>query len=352
MYDYNKADIIKTPIELFSNNTLLEFIIDCNIKTGELKEHIQIAEYKELEFTIIQKKYLNVKGSFHKYWNTENTNFNDYSINDFYLTLNELNQKFDINPFNALIHNIEFGVNVILPFRTQTFLNSIIAFKGKEYKKETFNGRGYLLRFEFGQYELKIYDKGFQYQLKENILRFEIKVRKMEYLKSKKIYVTSYADLLRIENIKKLKSLLLKTFKELLIYDDTIELNKVKKSIEREILLNGKNPKYWHQLRLQNKNTYKKKRTRFREIVLKYGSSKNSVEVYNLIESKLNRITSLNESTRDKINYLINNKSFKSVPILTALNSKCTHFNSSTIGLNRYHFIKLRFFGRIYKIDY
>ena len=135
MYDYNKADIIKTPIELFSNNTLLEFIIDCNIKTGELKEHIQIAEYKELEFTIIQKKYLNVKGSFHKYWNTENTNFNDYSINDFYLTLNELNQKFDINPFNALIHNIEFGVNVILPFRTQTFLNSIIAFKGKEYKK-------------------------------------------------------------------------------------------------------------------------------------------------------------------------------------------------------------------------
>jgi hypothetical protein len=347
MFDFNKADIIKTPLELFTNNPLLEFIIDCNTRTGELAEYNQIAEYRKFEFSVKLNKYLNVKGSFHKYWDTENANYKDYTINDYYLTLNELEQKFNINPFNAILHNLEFGVNVILPFKTQTFLNSIISFKGKEYKKESFNGRGYLLRFEFGQFELKIYDKGFQYLQQNNILRFEIKVKKMEYLKSKNIHLNNYTDLLNIENINKLKSLLIKTFKELLIYDDTIEINTIKKRIECEILLNGKNPKYWNQLKLQNKNTYKKKRTRFRELVLKYGSSNNSVEVLSLIESKLNDITTIDESLKVKIDYLNRNKSFESVPILTTLNSKCTHFNSSSIGLNRYTLFKPFTFGRI-----
>ena len=347
MFDFNKADIIKTPLELFTNNPLLEFIIDCNTRTGELAEYNQIAEYRKFEFSIKLNKYLNVKGSFHKYWDTENANYKDYSINDFYLTLNELDQKFNINPFNAILHNLEFGVNVILPFKTQTFLNSIISFKGKEYKKESFNGRGYLLRFEFRQYELKIYDKGFQYLQKDNILRFEIKVKKMQYLKSKKVYLNNYTDLLNLDNINKLKLILIQTFKELLIYDDTIEITTIKKRIEREILLNGKNPKYWNQLKLINSNTYKKKRTRFRELVLKYGSSNNSVEVLTLIESKLNAITSIDESLKAKIDYLNRNKSFESVPILTTLNSKCTHFNTSSIGLNRYTLFKPFTFGRI-----
>ena len=57
-------------------------------------------------------------------------------------------------------------LDYVVLFLTKVFLNSIIAFKGKECEVETFGNKGYLLRFKFGNYyELKIYDKGLQYGL-------------------------------------------------------------------------------------------------------------------------------------------------------------------------------------------
>ena len=51
-----------------------------------------------------------------------------------------------------------------------------------------------------------------QYNLNENILRFEIKVKKMHYLKSKKINIQTLADLLNLDVIEDLKKT---TYKDL-----------------------------------------------------------------------------------------------------------------------------------------
>ena len=350
MYDFHKAEIINTPPTELSKNKLLEFIIDCNMQTGELKEHIREAKFNQLEFNIFCNKFINLSGSFHKYHNSANHNHNDYALSDFYRTLIDLDKKFNINPFNALLHNLEVGVNIKLPFETKVFLNSILSFKGKEYELDTFRGRGYMLRFVFDQYELKIYDKGLQYQLKDNVLRFEIKVRKMYYLESKGVFIFNYPDLLDARNIERLKQILLKSFDSLLVFDNTINLNKIKNKKERDILTNGSNPKFWVNLKSNNKNTYKKKRDHFKKLVSKYSDTKQTVR--NILYSKLDAVTTIDSNLEKKVKELLIQKGFKTVPDLTesktsAIQFNGTQYNSSSIWLNQYLFTKHRIFGRV-----
>jgi hypothetical protein len=324
------------------------------MRTGEVKEHIKQAKYNNLDIQIIHDKFINLKGSLHKYFNSANHNHNDFTLIDSFNTIKDLCQRFAINPFNTVLHNLEFGVNVNLPFETKVFLDSIIRYKSKDYELEQFNGRGYLLRFSFDQYELKIYDKGLQYLLKDNTLRFELKVRKMHYLESKGININNYVDLFHAGNIEKLKQLLLNAFNDLLIYDSSINLKTIKSKREREILTSGSNPKYWANLKLMNTNTYKKKRRQFRELVELYSNLK--VTVGKIIRDKLDYITTLDESTIQSINDLSEHKAFKTVPNLTtettsALKLNHTHYNSSSIWLNQYLFSKHRTFGRFELIN-
>lgn len=329
MFDFNKSEKNNLQINTLLENEFLDFKFDVSQKTGELFENCKVSSYSGIEnfCTIKNNQYITLKFSFHKYINKGLHNYNDFSINDFLNVLNDLNNKFNLNPFLAILSNLEFGVNINLPFKTQLFLDSIISYKGLEYRKETYNRKGYLLRFELNQYEVKIYDKGFQYQLKENILRFEIKVRKMDYLKLKGINVNTYSDLLNKDVIKTLKNLLLRTFKDILIYDNSINIRVVKNQKEREILLNGRNPKFWKTI--ENPNTYKSKRKRFKELVLKYGKENNQSIVYGLLNEKLELITEINDLTERNIDTFLNSFSCKTTPKMTDLvSAKLKHKNT------------------------
>jgi hypothetical protein len=163
----------------------------------------------------------------------------------------------------------------------------------------------------------------------------------MQYLKSKGISIKTYSDLLERKNITKMADLLCKAFSELLIYDESINLKSIKSNREREVLLNGKNPKYWHELNNKNGNTYKKKRRIFRELVLKHGNIKIQSQVFELLQEKLRIITEITSTTQKRIaGYLLKFNS-KSVPEITDLlatnkNNKCTRINHSSIGLKEY----------------
>ena len=134
---------------------------------------------------------------------------------------------------------------------------------------EKFNGKGYLLRFSFDHYELKVYNKGLRYRQEKNILRFEISVKKMEYFKKRNIQLNCLSDLLNKAIYGKLSYYLLKAFDEVLFYDSSINLEELQPR-ESIVLINGKNPKYWAGLKKQGKEI-KKIRTRFNQLVLKYG---------------------------------------------------------------------------------
>lgn len=337
MFDFNKSNLLGIPVDSLLNNTSLDFKFEVSEKTGEMFENSKVSQFNEIDkfCTIKNNKYTTLKFSFHKYYNKRNQNYNDFDINNFLEVLNDLSNKFSINPFLATIHNIEFGVNVSLPFKTEIFLNSIISFKGNEYKKETYKNKGYLLRFEFEHYELKIYDKGLQNELNENILRFEIKVRKMDYLKSKGISVNNYSDLLNENTIQKLTERLLMAFDELLTYDNSINIKTVKSQREREILLKGNNPKYWNEIK--NPNTLKSKRKRFKDLILKHGSFDMQKTVFELINEKLKLITKIDTATNQKINSYLAKFKDKTTPEMTdffTANQKpnYTQNDSSSIG--------------------
>lgn len=318
MYDFAKAGLEDLSIDAMVNNSYLDFIGSHNTNTAEILNK-KTAKHKGLRFIVINDKYIKLDGSFHKYLNGGSHNHNDFTIKDFVEVLNSLSIKFAINPFTANLHNLEFGVNITLPFNTQLFLNAIISYKGKEYKKETYNGGGYLLRFEFDQYEIKIYDKGLQYGLGENILRFEIKVKKMEYFnsRSRNIGIYNYTDLLNTSKIEILSKHLLRAFNELLIYDATINIDLINKRLERELLLKVRNPKYRSSFEPPCLKTYYRHIKRFKELNLKYGTNNLQKRVYKLINDKLRTVTNIDNELQAKINNYLSDHELKSVPILT-----------------------------------
>lgn len=318
MFDFNKSSLTGVNISELLNNDLLNFSLQVNDRTGEIIENRKEAKFNSWKFEIVNDMFIELQGSFHKYHNSGKHNYNDFAANDLLNVLTDLSTKFKINPFLATLHNLEFGVNVELPFSTKEFLNSIISYKGKEYQKREFDGQGHFLCFEFEKwYELKIYDKGFQYGVSKNLFRFEIKVKKMEYFHAKNINIHSFADLLHTTTAKKLTQLLLKAFNELLIYDNTIQPTQLKQR-EREIILNGRNPKHWSELKQGNPDTFKYKRKRFRELVLIHGENNIQQTVYELMRNKLSQLTETNGDTEEKISQYLNRFSIKSYPEITA----------------------------------
>ncbi len=335
MFDFIKTNVRGIVPGCLVPNPLLYFNVTVDSE-GEIKN--RVAEYRGLKFKIIEEKFINVNGSVHKYLNGGLHNYNDFAIPDFLTVCVDLSKKFDLNPFSTALHNVEFGVNVLLPFETEEFLNAVISYKGREYERETYSGKGHLLRFTFDHYDLKIYNKGYQYQQEGNILRFEIKVKKMEYFKKRGIAVNSLADLFNVANYDRLKDCLLKAFAEIVMYDNTIKLNSLQQR-ERTVLMNGKNPKYWTELKQQGVEI-KKKRNRFNDLVLKYGKRNAKVTVCALIERKWNEVSHIDTSTAVNIAAYLSQFRTETLPKVTtfestSLTANLPQINSSNKGLIR-----------------
>jgi hypothetical protein len=316
MIDYKYSNPGGITVEEVYENSLLDFTSPVNLKTGEIvpgnrhrkktkypPREEKTAVYNNLEISIVNGRHINLKGSYHEYF-SGGQNHADFTLTDFLTVIKDLDKKFHFNPGLDLLHNIEFGVNVKLPFDTKTFLRSIISFKGKEYELRRYNGQGYMIKFSFDQYELKIYDKGFQYRLQENLLRFEIKVTTMQFLRSKGIYLHSSKDLLLHACHSRLGALLNDFFGQLVIYDHSIKINTLQPRVQR-LLREGQNPKYWSQLKETNPENYKKKVRRFRELVAKHGTQKRPATVQKLITDKWDQLTrTTSEQQRNIDNYL------------------------------------------------
>lgn len=331
MFDYKYSDIKGIKPDEMNNNPYLDFYSPVSLKTGELlpynnrdrdkigytpKNRIE-AIHNHCKFSITNDKYINFSGSLHEYKH-RGTNFGDFTFQELFEVIQELYENFQINPFSDHLHNLEFGVNVILPFQTKTFLNSIIVFKGKEYERRSYKGRGYMIKFLFDQYELKIYDKGLQFSLSESVLRVEIKVTKMNFLRAKGVKLHTSADLLNPEVHSRLGEILRDYFNQLVVFDPTIILSKLK-SREREILKDGYNPQYWMLLKESNPETFKKKLKRFKELVSIHGRLNLLETVSDLISKKWDFLTSQNPETFEKVSIYLTGIYRKTFPEITDL---------------------------------
>jgi hypothetical protein len=240
--------------------------------------HLDIIEVIDLNTSLVNY-YLNIRGSFHKN-NFNGENWDEFNWDALQNQISHLCISLFIEPEKARISGLEFGVNIVTPFTVSHFLNNyIIDYKGREfnnYRRDT-NGLELGLYCEFNQYSIKLYDKGKQYDLPYNLMRFEKKFIKMQVLNKKDIIHLS--DLFDKHKVYNLKPMLLRAWDDILIREIVNEENLSKKIKNKEyiLILNGKSVKYWQQLKEKNVAQYNYNRRKYRKIVNELGPNYHSL---------------------------------------------------------------------------
>lgn len=223
------------------------------------------AEYKGLTFTYSEKGNFRIVGSIHKYFNDGLHNFNDFTESDSKATIVKLCDDFAIKPNAFILENLEIGINFKPPISTNDILDLCFFHSTKPFTSEKDNQTGRYIQCEHSHYIIKIYNKALQYSslgydINKDIMRFEIKFTVMERLN--KLGIKTIADLLNFD-FKKFKSLLLKEWDKVLLFDKSIMHKK------------GFNQKYasdiyWKELlKRESHSAYYKHKRKLNEFTLK-----------------------------------------------------------------------------------
>ncbi|MCB4807133.1 hypothetical protein LG651_02640 [Tamlana sp. 62-3] len=292
MIDGVKIDVPNLTGSEWLNCRLLDFYTYTNTKTGELLDGTIVAKYKGLKFFITKSKkyqnktYCSIQGSLHKYFNKGKHNANDFTLYHLQKIIAELEQKFSVEPKTAILRNLEFGVNINTTITVNELLKNLVC-----YGNYTF-GTLKIERVKVGKNisqqrtELKIYDKGKQYNLEvKNLTRIELAVKKMEFLKAYNI--TTLSDLVNINKIKPLGGLLLSYWDDVIYYDKKVNWKQLT-PFERKKLLYYATPRNWEDF--DRKQRYRAKK-HFKELMHFYSTSKTHQDIAHLIAEKTEILT-------------------------------------------------------------
>ncbi|KAB7731426.1 hypothetical protein F5984_11595 [Rudanella paleaurantiibacter] len=228
-----------------------------DLQTGAVLDHTQRANDRGLTFKIIPTnrsrsgadKYratygrVELAGSLHRYGRGGLHNADDFTADDVRRVVEELVSTYGINAQTSTLNNLEFGVNLRLPYPVKDLLRALICYKGVPFARYTDNGFEYY-QAAFSQYAVKVYNKGEQYGLGANLLRFEVKVLKMQHLHGRGIKLGTLADLLNTDLYPALGRLLAEVFTGILFDEPGVSVDDVP-TRHRELLLQGRNPRYW-----------------------------------------------------------------------------------------------------------
>ena len=218
------------------------------------------------------KYYLKINGSLHK------NKFNGANYERFYHSnvINEIEQlctALEIDSTRAKIENMEFGVNIKVDFIPHSFLSEyLIRYKHLQFNQYAPDKRNRRLGYEcvLTQYSVKCYDKGLQFDLSYNLMRFELRFKKMQKILPYGIY--SLHDLTKPDIVNSLKVLLLDAWNEVILYEPLEIGNMELTKLQKELIQCANNPKYWTLLHKTNKTQYYYNRDVFKELIRNYGN--------------------------------------------------------------------------------
>lgn len=242
MIDFLKSYDLKIDLGRIETNEYLKDFWNTTLRnvTGEIL--VGSAKYRGLKFLIKARK-VQLEGSIHKYYNGGEHNHNDFYVSDVKSIVHELEEKFNIDIHNTQLCNLEIGVNILLSFPVKKVLDNIIAFKGEAFTK-IIESKQYYYQCKRKQFIVKVYDKSLQFGLSENILRFEVKVLTMQFLRKKGVEVRYISDLLKPEIYEGMGNVLTEIFDGILFGDDSINENDLNNR-ESKLYLRGINPYQW-----------------------------------------------------------------------------------------------------------
>lgn len=255
------------------SNKLLCFRANVDTQTGELLDSTQTAVYRGLVFIITKSKkyddtfYCSVRGSLHKYWNKGKHNANDFNYNALQSVLNELNQKFSINPEKAILRNLEFGVNVQLSITSTELFKNMVTSGKHNFSILKVEGKILGRCISKSQTTYKIYDKGKQYKtVEKNLIRFEVHVNKMQYLS--RLEVVNLSDILNVEKLQKLAEMLINEWFEVVYYNKQIEYKQMTVFEQKKVLYYA-TPRNWNDF---DRTQRKRAKKHFKKLIDEYGN--------------------------------------------------------------------------------
>lgn len=235
-------------------NTVMEY------HTGEIT-YPYTAKLDTMDVGVSEKSGY-VKNSLHKLYNyrenSEEQNFNDFSFSKICNEVDYLSKNI-IDAGNTKLTQLEFGLNIEIDKSPEMLVRrNFFMHKYKGGSANNYQGKGELKQFSHDNFFIKVYDKGKQFKLDNNVLRFEIK-----FIKSKefqKLGVFNIEDLKDKNNLRKLFIYLIKRFDEMTIVDNFDE-NSISDINDYNKLSRYTNPTFWTE---EIKGVHQNKRARFR----------------------------------------------------------------------------------------
>jgi hypothetical protein len=163
--------------------------------------------------------FVEISGSLHKNF-YGGANFERFTFENLKCEIQKLCNGLQLAPEKLTIQNLEIGLNICTPFAPYEYLNqNLLLFSTKPFKPYKKSSDGKELGFFCeGLPIIKLYDKGKQYNLNYNLMRFEVRYKKTKPLNQLGIFTLN--DLLSIKNIKKLAAILPITWAKVLMYEN------------------------------------------------------------------------------------------------------------------------------------
>ena len=131
------------------NSPALLFPLAVEEPTGAVLNTPRRATVDGLTFTLVPTRAdaaryrVEVAGSLHRYARNGQHNADDFTAAELLAVLDQLVMIYGIDPFTSTLNNVEFGVNIRLPFAVSTVLDALICYKGVPFVLHRENGFTY-----------------------------------------------------------------------------------------------------------------------------------------------------------------------------------------------------------------
>lgn len=255
-YDYIPLDFIKTQIiglspEHFLKNKNLLFT-PVLIEGDTVKYYY--SEVDNIKIKIYQNSMF-LSGSLHKFHNKGEHNHNDFNLSAFRDVLRRLYELFKVSPENLKLICLEYGVNLTPPIESDKIINHLMQHKHTDFESKISSNKGNYKQAEHTDYIIKIYNKGKQYKLNDEVLRIEVKETNLKQHRARGIYTLK--DFINSEKTP-FVSLLLEKWNDVIFYDIT--------STQTERWNQYNNINFWRELSTKkSRTTYHRHRHALKE---------------------------------------------------------------------------------------
>jgi hypothetical protein len=201
LIDGVKMKVLNLNSNIWHGCQTLEFAVSVSSRTGEVfTNKPQLAERNGLTFKIVppvnpsDAETCYVLGSLHKFKNHGLHNANDFTLTDIRQVVLDL-AELHVKPLSTILENIEFGVNIELPYTCSDVLNAMISMSNRQFVELKFSGVPNGKRLSRSRFEFKIYDKGkLQTGQSSNLLRVELRVKEMRFLNKTVVNLNDLTD--------------------------------------------------------------------------------------------------------------------------------------------------------------